>query len=246
MPLQEEFEVQGNFLFKYRSHFPNIILIAGILVFYLGIKTGLDPFHGIYPYICLAVSALGLIVRIITVGYTPANTSGRNTANQVADTVNQLGIYSTVRHPLYVGNFLMYLGLAMLTHNIWFVIIYILVFYLYYERIMFAEEQFLRKKFGTQYTEWASKTPAFWPRFSQFKKADLYFSWRKILKKEKNGLAAMFALFYIFFLLRNYIINGKIDSNLSFWMVSTILSLVLYLILKYLKYNSNILNEEGR
>jgi isoprenylcysteine carboxyl methyltransferase (ICMT) family protein YpbQ len=192
------------------------------------------------------VSALGLIVRIITVGYTPANTSGRNTANQVADTVNQLGIYSTVRHPLYVGNFLMYLGLAMLTHNIWFVIIYILVFYLYYERIMFAEEQFLRKKFGTQYTEWASKTPAFWPRFSQFKKADLYFSWRKILKKEKNGLAAMFALFYIFFLLRNYIINGKIDFNLSFWMVSTILSLVLYLILKYLKYNSNILNEEGR
>lgn len=246
MPLQEEFEVQGNFLFKYRSHFPNIILIAGILVFYLGIKTGLDPFNGIYPYICLAVSALGLIVRIITVGYTPANTSGRNTANQVADTVNQLGIYSTVRHPLYVGNFLMYLGLAMLTHNIWFVIIYILVFYLYYERIMFAEEQFLRKKFGTQYTEWASKTPAFWPRFSQFKKADLYFSWRKILKKEKNGLAAMFALFYIFFLLRNYIINGKIDFNLSFWMVSTILSLVLYLILKYLKYNSNILNEEGR
>ncbi len=99
------------------------------------------------------------------------------------------------------------------------------------------EEQFLRKKFGSQYTDWASKTPAFWPRFSQFKKADLYFSWRKILKKEKNGLAAMFALFYIFFLLRNYIINGKIDFNLSFWMVSTILSLVLYLILKYLKYN---------
>lgn len=32
MPLQEEFESQGNFLFKYRSHFPNIILIGGIIV----------------------------------------------------------------------------------------------------------------------------------------------------------------------------------------------------------------------
>lgn len=38
MPLQEEFESQGNFLFKYRSHFPNIILIGGIIVFYFTLK----------------------------------------------------------------------------------------------------------------------------------------------------------------------------------------------------------------
>lgn len=246
MPLQEEFESQGNFLFKYRSHFPNIILIGGIIVFYFTLKNSIDPFEAYYPYICLLVSFLGLIVRVVTVGYTPANTSGRNTETQVADTVNQLGIYSTVRHPLYVGNFLMYLGLAMLTHNIWFVLIYILVFYLYYERIMFAEEQFLRKKFGEIYTKWALNTPAFVPNFSQFQKADLYFSWRKVLKKEKNGLAAMFALFYLFYLIRNYVFQGKITIDYSFWFISTCFSLILYIILKYLKYNSNILNEEGR
>ena len=140
----------------------------------------------------------------------------------------------------------MFLGLAMLTHNIWFVLIYILVFYLYYERIMFAEEQFLRKKFGEIYTKWALNTPAFVPNFSQFQKADLYFSWRKVLKKEKNGLAAMFALFYLFYLIRNYVLQGKITIDYSFWFISTCFSLILYIILKYLKYNSNILNEEGR
>ena len=33
------------------------------------------------------------------------NTSGRNTHDQVADSLNTSGIYSIVRHPLYVGNF---------------------------------------------------------------------------------------------------------------------------------------------
>jgi hypothetical protein len=33
---------------------------------------------------------------------------------------------------------------------------------------MFAEEQFLRKKFGALYTDWAAKTPAFIPSFAKF------------------------------------------------------------------------------
>lgn len=246
MPLQEEFESQGNFLFKYRSHFPNIVLIAGLFVFYISLKNGIDPFNHYYAYICLAVSALGLLVRIYTVGFTPANTSGRNTETQLADTVNTQGIYSTVRHPLYLGNFLMYLGLAMLSYNIWFVIIFILIFYLYYERIMFAEEQFLRNKFGSQYLDWASRTAAFIPNFSSFKNSNLTFSWKKILKKEKNGLVAMFGLFYIFYLLRNYILQGNIALDYSFWFIAFIASGILYLILKYMKYNTKFLEEAGR
>ncbi|UKI18106.1 MAG: isoprenylcysteine carboxylmethyltransferase family protein [Bacteroidales bacterium] len=121
-----------------------------------------------YEILCFVVSLLGLAVRAFTVGYTPANTSGRNVAEQVADQLNTTGLYSVVRNPLYVGNFLMWLGIAMLTMNLWFIISFILLFWVYYERIIFAEEQFLTNKFGSVYTDWADKTPCFIPRLKGY------------------------------------------------------------------------------
>ncbi|MGB5030782.1 MAG: isoprenylcysteine carboxylmethyltransferase family protein, partial [Saprospiraceae bacterium] len=152
MPLQEEFEQQGNFLFKHRSYIPILILLASFIIYTISIRDGKDPFGNGIIYLSLGVSIIGLLIRIYTVGHSPANTSGRNTAaGQVADTLNQQGIYSIVRHPLYLGNFLMYLGFALLPMSIFFVIIFCLLFWIYYERIMFAEEQFLRGKFNTMY-----------------------------------------------------------------------------------------------
>ena len=125
-------------------------------------------------------------IRIYTVGHTPVGTSGRNTAGQVADSLNTTGIYSVVRHPLYLGNFLMWLGIALLTCNIGFVTAFILGYWIYYERIMYAEEQFLRRKFGDTYLHWAEQTPAFLSRFNRFKPSGLPFSWKKVAKKKKT------------------------------------------------------------
>lgn len=106
MPLQEEFEQQGNFLFKHRSYIPILILLASFIIYTISIRDGKDPFGNGIIYLSLGVSIIGLLIRIYTVGHSPANTSGRNTAaGQVADTLNQQGIYSIVRHPLYLGNF---------------------------------------------------------------------------------------------------------------------------------------------
>ena len=40
-----------------------------------------------------------------------------------------------------------------------------LVFWLYYERIMLAEEEFLRARYGKAFDDWAARTPAFLPNF---------------------------------------------------------------------------------
>ena len=63
---------------------------------------------------------------------------------------------------------------------------------------MFAEEQFLRKKFGDVYLQWSQGVPAFLPNFSNFISSNFPFSWKKVLKKEKNGLAALFLIFCLF------------------------------------------------
>lgn len=250
MALQEEWEAQGNVLFRYRGTLPLIILFSALAVFsireYMGWNSMNEMCTELYPYLCLAVCGLGLVIRIITVGYTPVGTSGRNKEKQEAEVLNTSGIYSTVRHPLYLGNFFMWFGLAMLTRSIWFSICFILFYWLYYERIMYAEEQFLRRKFGQKYLDWADTTPPFIPRLSRWKKANLEFSWRKILKKEKNGFAAMLFIIFAFQYLGDYIQNGILVPQRDFWFYAMIFGMVSYLVLKFLKYNTRLLEEEGR
>ena len=40
---------------------------------------------------------------------------------------------------------------------------------------MFAEEVFLEEKFGGEFTEWASKTPSFFPSFKNYRPNDSLF-----------------------------------------------------------------------
>ena len=140
-----------------------------------------------------------------------------------------------VRHPLYLGNFFMWLGVAMLTENTWFSIAFVLFYAFYYERIMYAEESFLRAKFGKTYLDWAAQVPAFIPSFKHYVTPSYPFSIKKVLKKEKNGLCAVFLLFWIFDLVGDMIENLSFTVELSFWFYAATVSLVVYLILKVMK-----------
>lgn len=250
MALQEEMEIQGNKLFKYRSNLPLILLLVSIPVFIFTQKYN-NQFsrfisYDVYELISFGVCFLGLAIRVYTVGHTPKNTSGRNTTEgQVADVLNIRGIYSTVRHPLYVGNFFMWLGIAMLVQDLWYILAFVFIYWVYYERIMFAEEQFLRKKFGADYVNWSLKTPAFVFSFKNFDGNELTFSWKKVIKKEKNGVAAVFIVFLAFRFLRDYLLTGTIITD-SWQVYATIASVVLYLILKLLKSQTKVFDEAGR
>jgi len=203
MALQSELQIQGNFLFKNRSYLPLIFLVVGFGVYLYGEHNEIDEAENFlkeyFEFICLSSCLLGFLIRIYTVGHTPKHTSGRNTkVGQIADQLNTTGLYSLVRHPLYVGNFFMWLGIAMLTENLWFIIAFVLLYIVYYERIMYAEEQFLIAKFGKQYTEWSKKTPAFVPDFKCYNKPKHPFNLKKVIKQEKNGLVAIFLLIWFF------------------------------------------------
>ena len=98
--------------------------------------------------------------------------------------LNTKGIYSLVRHPLYSGNYFMWLGIMVYVSNVWFVVVCSLIHWLY-ERIMFAEEAFLRGKFGQAYLDWSVGVP-FWPRSLRWTAPDVQFSLRNVLKREYN------------------------------------------------------------
>ena len=106
---------------------------------------------------------VGFLVRFYTIATSAKDTSGRNTKQQVANSLNTKGIYSIIRHPLYFGNFLIWLGIAISTLNFYFVIFMSLIFWIYYERIMLVEEKFLASKFKNDFSTWSAKVPAFFP-----------------------------------------------------------------------------------
>jgi protein-S-isoprenylcysteine O-methyltransferase Ste14 len=186
------------------------MIVAGIIVMYLGNRQAI-LFDMRDELIFLGVSLFGQVIRILTVGFTPKNTSGRNTVNgQIADELNVTGIYSLLRHPLYLGNFFMWLGPVLFLRSFCFTVIFGLLYWLYYERIMFAEEQFLRRKFGEVYDKWSENVSSFIPYSLKFIPPNLPFSVRNVLKREYNSFVNIFVIFIVLDLFRNYFLSERI------------------------------------
>lgn len=193
MRLIEQFKKDGDFLFRYRSYLPLILLPFAVLVM-LCFNSPLfenGAYNDTLVVFAIFVGILGQFVRICVAGFVPKDSSGRNTREQKAASLNTSGIYSTCRNPLYLGNFLMMLSPVILVGNWIFVLCFALMFWLYYERIIYAEEAFLSEKFKTSYLKWANATPCFVPKLSHFKKADLSFSIKSTLKREYHSFFAL-------------------------------------------------------
>lgn len=196
MALQEQLEAQGRWLFRWRSYPPLLMLVlVGFALRdfrYPGNSQALDL---AWESVCLAVAFLGVAIRVVTVGHVPEGTSGRRTRSIGTDALNTTGLYSVVRHPLYLGNYFMWLGPAMIVRSWSIAVVISLGFWLYYERIMFAEEEFLRLRFGEQFETWASNTPAFIPNHRGWRPWRLPFSICTAVKREASGFFALISVF---------------------------------------------------
>jgi protein-S-isoprenylcysteine O-methyltransferase Ste14 len=245
MSLVEDFDKRGNWFFRNRSYLPVILYPLATIVLLVDFRKDLQLPELVFSIICLSISLLGLLVRILVIGFTPKGTSGRNTDKQVAETLNTSGIYSVVRHPLYLGNFLMWLGIILYVNNIWFAITTVLLFWLYYERIMFAEEQFLKGKFGEQYQKWSMTAPPFFPKLNGWQQANLEFSFKNVLKREYNGLFAVGISFAYLNVLKNYL-STKEFMITNFWLYTVIITFVIFIVLRTLKKKTKILHVKGR
>lgn len=240
-------EKEGNFLFKHRGQIPVVLFLLAIPVVYL---TNISYLAGkpevIITILAVLLSVLGFVIRAIAIATTPKGTSGRNTKEgQVAESLNTTGIYSTVRHPLYLGNYFMWIGIVLFTFNFSFVVIVTLMFWLYYERIMYAEERFLERKFGDAYMNWANNTPAFIPSLIKYKKNIVPFSLKSVFRREYSGVLATVLGFVFIDDLRNYFTHGEFTWNTP-WHVALIVSVVLAFVFRSLKHYTLVLNEEGR
>lgn len=247
MALKNEFQQQGNFLFKHRSYLPVFIILIGLAVYVWGKLRGMPiaPENiALYELGCIGVSLVGLLIRCYTIGYAAEHTSGRNTsAGQIANSINDTGAYSMLRHPLYLGNFFLWLGIAGFTQNFWFIIAFVLLYWLYYERIMYAEESFLIKTYGEDYLEYSSRTSAFVPRLKDYKAPRYSFSWQKVIRQEKSGILALCVVLFAFKFLGKFLSQQEIMTDKTYWGI-LIFGLIWYTVTKTLQKTTTLLTSD--
>lgn len=255
MALIQSYEKSGDFLFKYRGQIPVLILLLAIPILFftnqnlyvrlaLGEATALRITVSI---IAILVTVCGLALRAYTVSTTPKGTSGRNTDKQVAKQLNTKGIYSVVRHPLYLANYLIWAGILIFSLNVWAFIIVSLVYWIYYERIMFAEEAYLRQQFGEDFEEWAARVPAFIPKFSLAQKGEMQFSFKTFVRREYvtifSTVFSYVVVDYLLFFCVN--IHSLQNTTASDWirpsLIILAICLVCMLIIRHLKHHTKVL-----
>jgi protein-S-isoprenylcysteine O-methyltransferase Ste14 len=249
MRLDERFVKEGKWLFRWRSFLP-LLLIIIVIPALIAVKgtapgdNGVDV-EDVWELVCIAISFVGLLVRVYTVGHAPGGTSGRNTKRQIADVLNTTGAYSLVRNPLYVGNFLITLGVVAYVRVWWLVLIYVLMFWLFYERIIFLEETFLREKFGKAWDDWAARTPVFIPKLKGFEKPAVRFSIRSVISKESYVFVNIVLAYVFLEVLEGLISEHEFELDLP-WIIALCFALAVLVIVKVLKMNTNILDVKGR
>jgi protein-S-isoprenylcysteine O-methyltransferase Ste14 len=246
MAVKSRPEKLGNWLFRWRSYLP----LATIGLFLLGLRYYTYPYghhvlDQLWEIFCLLISSLGLAIRFITAGGIPWGTSGRNTKKQVAEKLNTTGMYSLVRHPFYLGNFIIWLGLSLFLRLWWVSIIFILIFLVIYGFIIIAEERFLETKFGQAYRDWAGKTPVFLPRFKAWQPSELPFSYKAAIKREYSSFFAMITAFFVLEILSSFAVEKDYSID-TIWIVIFTLSLIAYLTIRYLKKKTKLLEVAGR
>jgi protein-S-isoprenylcysteine O-methyltransferase Ste14 len=189
--------IVGNIFFKYRSYLFVPILILLFKFSKPQMSLGSKNADNIFDFLGFLIALAGFLIRAVVIGYKKPGTSGRGANIDVKEVVTD-GMYQVCRNPLYLANFLMWLGFTVMWWEIHFFIVIVGFFAVEYFFIIKAEESYLLNKFGAVYDNYRISVPAFFPRIKNFKKPDRPFNWNKVLKNETNLLLLLLAFPPIF------------------------------------------------
>jgi len=134
--------------------------------------------------------AFGFLLRIASRGYKSEHSA--NSQNLVGK-----GPYALMRNPMYLGTFLIGIGVSLVIFSWWVCLVFGFVFLLIYIPQIKKEEAILLKRFGSEYKRYCQITPRFFPNpiisFKKGLKNYIFLKWQWG-KKELPSLIGVIVL----------------------------------------------------
>jgi protein-S-isoprenylcysteine O-methyltransferase Ste14 len=143
----------GAVLFRHRGWLPVPFLLVPLLAHGASSAT-----NWVLGFVLIVV---GEAIRLA--GVAAAGTVTRRRSRTVQRLVTY-GIFGWMRNPLYVGNFLIWMGFAVISGVLWFLPVAIVLFAVEYTLIVRYEEGVLESIFGQEYLAYKARTPRWLPR----------------------------------------------------------------------------------
>ena len=186
----------GSVLFRHRGWLP--LLFLGIPLIMPGFTS---PFRW---EVGLALIVIGEGIRLA--GVAAAGSVTRRRSRNVQRLVTY-GIFAWVRNPLYVGNFLIWMGFVTISGVLWFLPFAVLLFALEYELIVRYEEGVLESIFGRDYLDYKNCTPRWIPRPPSRDKPVGEHHWAEAFRSEISTFL-QYGVLLIVFWIKSQIIEG--------------------------------------
>jgi len=191
----------GAVLFRHRGWLP--LLFLGIPLVMPG---STSPFRW---EIGLALIVIGEAIRLA--GVAAAGTVTRRRSRNVERLVT-FGIFAWARNPLYVGNFLIWMGFVTISGVLWFLPFAMLLFAVEYELIVRYEEGVLESIFGREYLDYKSCTPRWIPRPPKYGPPAGDYHWGEAFKSEISTFL-QYAVLLLAFWIKNQVMEGCVAGS---------------------------------
>lgn len=186
----------GGVLFRARGWLP--LLFLGIPLVFPG---STSPFRW---EVGLTLIVMGEAIRLA--GVAAAGTVTRRRSRNVQRLVTY-GIFAWVRNPLYIGNFLIWMGFVTISGVLWFLPAAVLLFAVEYELIVRYEEGVLESIFGRDYLDYKNCTPRWLPRPPKDPVAPGEYHWGEAFRSEISTFL-QYAVLIIAFWIKSRVMGG--------------------------------------
>lgn len=137
-----------------------------------------------------------VILCVLGRSYCSAYIGGRKN-----DEIIKQGPFSVVRNPLYLFSFIGLVGIGMQSGVVTILILLLLVFALYYRRVVALEEAYLLNKFGSVYKGYLESVPRWLPNWKNWVEPEYITTQPRLLRESMRDGAAFFVAFPLFELL---------------------------------------------
>jgi len=210
-----------------------IMGLAGLAIvffprFFLRMENSHSVLEVVREVLGFALILSGQIIRVSARGY-------KSEHSQDSRALIQGGPYQVVRNPMYLGIFLIGLGVVLVLFKWWAIMVFVAVFILRYILLIYNEEKKLFSIFPQAYPEYCRKVPRIFPELSSIIRLDIsaYLPIKIVWFKKEIG--SILTLLLLTILVNFWVDIAKegiaADLQQSAWLLLTIILFTILVIL---------------